>query len=104
MSDAMNKAVHARLSSAQREEWDRLGGAEWLRKALDISIGSKYAGVSAVHELTGVLYAFAPLDQWCIANGSVSKMGDCKVNGLASAWPADAWRDVYGIDLAALFA
>lgn len=104
MSTAMTSAIHARLTTEQRAEWDRIGAADWLRAALDLSARTSSAGIGLVERHTGTLYRFEPLNRWCAVHGVPVLMAECPVNGEASAWPARAWLEVYGIDLAALFA
>ena len=104
MSTAMTSAIHARLTTEQRAEWDRIGAADWLRAALDLSAKSSRAGIAMVQEKTGVLYKFEPLNHWCAVNGVPVVMAECPVNGEASAWPAKAWLEVHRVDLADLFA
>lgn len=103
MNAALTSAIHARLTDDQRAEWDRLGSADWLRAALDLSAKSSCAGIALVREKTGVLYKFEPLNHWCAVNGVPVHMAECPVNGEASAWPAKAWLEVHGVDLSGLF-
>ena len=103
MSNVMTSSIHARLTEAQRAEWDRIGAADWLRNALDLSANTSRAGIGLVEQRTGTLYRFEPLNRWCAVHGVPVLMAECPVNGEASAWPAEAWLKVHGVDLSALF-
>ena len=103
MSNVMTSSIHARLTEAQRAEWDRIGAADWLRAALDLSANASRAGIAMVEQQTGTLYRFEPLNRWCAAHGVPVLIAECPVNGEASAWQAEAWLQVYGVDLNVIF-
>lgn len=65
---------------------------------------SRHATILHVEHATGGSYDFVGLRRWCKANGiSAEVVPDKRFPKGVKAWPAGAWLEVYGIDLAAVF-
>lgn len=74
--------------------------------ANELGRGALQATMIAVEKANGCTYGkqgFRPLKKWCKANGVTAAKVPCPRYGEASAWPAAAWLEVYGVDLAGLF-
>lgn len=74
--------------------------------ANELGRGAHQATMIAVEKANGCAYGkqgFRPLKKWCKANDITAAKVPCPRYGEASAWPAAAWLDVYGVDLAGLF-
>ena len=63
------------------------------------------ATINKVKSVTGIKYNWKPLHQWCIDNDIVPKL--VNLNDYDSShvklYPAQAWYDVYGLELHTLF-
>lgn len=68
-----------------------------------LGCNEKHATVKAVHGATGMTYAWLPLRRWCKAFDQSPKNVVDPLYGAVKAWPADAWAEVHGVDLAELF-
>ena len=75
--------------------------AEQLRHELGFSV--RHATVMQVNARTGQEFDYVPLRRWCKQRGIKAVSVPDKRYESVKAWPADAWRDAYGIDLCALF-
>lgn len=61
------------------------------------------ATVLAIERLTGKSYTWPPLNKWCKSHGvKPSKVHDNRY-GKVNAYPAQAWLDVYQVDLVSIF-
>lgn len=77
-------------------------------KQLEEELGhnQNYATMIAVEKATGekmAKNAYVALRKWCKKNGQSPKKVPDKRYGEVQAWPAQAWFDIYDIDLKALF-
>ena len=86
----------ASAASAKRE-------AAKLKDQLGFS--ARHATILQVEDATGADYDFVPLRRWCKAHEvTPESVPDKRYPKGVKAWPAAAWMDVYGVDIAALFA
>ena len=86
----------ASAASAKRE-------AAKLKDQLGFS--ARHATILQVEDATGADYDFVPLRRWCKAHEVTPEtVPDKRYPKGVKAWPAAAWMDVYGVDIAALFA
>ncbi|TBW11698.1 ORF6N domain-containing protein [Azotobacter chroococcum subsp. isscasi] len=72
----------------------------------ELGRGIRHATIVAVEKASGCKFGtqgFRPLQKWCKAHGVTPPKVPCPRYGEATSWPADAWREVYGIDLGELF-
>jgi len=72
----------------------------------ELGRGVMHATVIAVEKASGRKFGaqgFRPLKKWCKAHGVTPPKVPCPRYGKAVSWPADAWSEVYGVDLADLF-
>ena len=68
-----------------------------------IGQSKRNATVLAVERLTSKAYTWQPLNKWCKSHGvKPSKVHDERY-GKVNTYPAQAWMDVYKVDLFALF-
>jgi phage regulator Rha-like protein len=68
-----------------------------------IGQSKKNATVLAVERLTSNTYTWQPLNKWCKAHGvKPQKVHDDRY-GKVNTYPYQAWMDVYGVNLSALF-
>lgn len=68
--------------------------------------GAQHATIIAVEKVSGRRFGtqgFRPLKQWCKAHDVTPPKVPCPRYGEAVSWPAEAWREVYGVDLGELF-
>lgn len=85
----------AAASAAKRE-------AARLKDALGFS--TRHATILQVEHAIGSDFDFVPLRRWCKANEVAPEtVPDKRYPKGVKAWPAGAWLDVYGVDIAALF-
>ena len=68
-----------------------------------IGQSKKNATVLAVERLTSKTYKWQPLNKWCKAHGVNPKKVIDGRYGEVNTYPAQAWMDVYKVDLFALF-
>ena len=68
-----------------------------------IGQSKKNATVLAVERLTSKTYTWQPLNKWCMAHGVNPKKVIDGRYGKVNTYPAQAWMDVYKVDLFALF-
>ena len=68
-----------------------------------IGQSKKNATVLAVERLTSKTYTWQPLNKWCKAHGVNPKKVIDGRYGKVNTYPAQAWMDVYKVDLFALF-
>jgi hypothetical protein len=79
---------------------------EAARLAQELGRGAQHATILAVEKASGRRFGtqgFRPLKQWCKAHDVTPPKVPCPRYGKAVSWPADAWREVYGIELGELF-
>lgn len=68
-----------------------------------IGQSKRNATILAVERLTGKSYTWPPLNKWCKSHGvKPSKVHDDRY-GKVNTYPAQAWKDVYRVDLSELF-
>lgn len=68
-----------------------------------IGQSKRNATILAVERLTGKSYTWPPLNKWCKSHGvKPSKVHDDRY-GKVNTYPAQAWTDVYRVDLSELF-
>ena len=85
----------------------QLGGTtKQLNQVKSLTGASKNeATINKVKSVTGIKYNWRPLHQWCIDNDIVPKL--VNLNDYDSSqvklYPAQAWYDVYGLELHTLF-
>lgn len=85
----------ANVAKANREVarlMDRLGN------------NTRHATVKAVEKAAGKRFDWAPLRRWCTAHAVIAEDVPDPLYGSVKSWPADAWGEIYGIDLQELFA
>jgi len=77
-------------------EIDRIGQQQATN-----SLAIQYATCEQVSKATDWPYEWHPLRQWC--NRFKQKPIDLEINGnTVKAWPASAWKAVFGVDILAL--
>lgn len=72
----------------------------------ELGRGTRHATIIAVEKASGRKFGtqgFRPLKKWCTEHDVTPPKVPCPRYGEAVSWPADAWREVYGIDLGELF-
>jgi hypothetical protein len=72
----------------------------------ELGRNSLHATIISVEKATGQDFGkqgFRPLQKWCKSRSITSQKVPCPRYGEAAAWPAAAWADCYGINLADLF-
>lgn len=72
----------------------------------ELGRGVQHATIIAVEKASGRRFGtqgFRPLKQWCKAHDVAPPKVPCPRYGEAVSWPAEAWREVYGVDLGELF-
>jgi hypothetical protein len=84
----------ATASAAKRE-------ANKLRDALGFN--ARHATVKAVEKATKAKYEWRPLRKYCDEHGLPAMYVTDPLYGEVRAWPAGAWADVHGVDIAELF-
>ena len=68
-----------------------------------IGQSKKNATVLAVERLTSNTYTWQPLNKWCKAHGVKPQKVHDERYGKVNTYPSQAWKDVYNVDLSALF-
>ena len=68
-----------------------------------IGQSKKNATTLSVERMTGKTYTWQPLNKWCKAHGVNPKKVIDGRYGKVNTYPAQAWMDVYKVDLFALF-
>ena len=79
---------------------------EAARLAQELGRGTRHATVTAVESATGRKFGrqgFQPLKAWCKRLDVTAPKAQCPRYGEVRSWPAQAWMEVYGVDLAELF-
>lgn len=85
----------------------QLGGTtKQLNQVKSMTGASKNeATINKVKSITGIKYDWRPLNQWCVDNDIVPRL--ISLNDYDSSqvklYPAQAWYDVYGLELFTLF-
>ncbi|MGA3682502.1 ORF6N domain-containing protein [Pseudomonas graminis] len=72
----------------------------------DLGLGTRQAAALAVEKVAGRKFGvsgYVPLRRWCKDRGITAPKVFHPTFGFVRCWPAGAWLDVYGIDLAAFF-
>ncbi|MDV2438013.1 Rha family transcriptional regulator [Acinetobacter gerneri] len=68
-----------------------------------IGQSKRNATTLAVERMTGKTYAWQPLNKWCKSHGvKPQKVHDDRY-GKVNTYPLQAWKDIYNVDLSALF-
>lgn len=68
-----------------------------------LGFNTRHATVKAVDAATKKPHAWLPLRKWCTAHGVEPQSVTDPLYGTVKTWPADAWGEVYGVDLQELF-
>jgi phage regulator Rha-like protein len=84
----------AKAASAVREV-NRLKG--------ELGRNQQHATIVAVEKASGQQYHWLPLRRWCADRGVQPASVPDPRYGEVKAWPADAWGEVFGVDLQELF-
>ncbi|EGI6465570.1 ORF6N domain-containing protein [Salmonella enterica subsp. enterica serovar Kisarawe] len=110
---AEERAKHAERTKSQisrKREASALGklsAAKRRCRMLEEQLGEsvKHATIIKVENATGRKgeFTYLLLRRWCKENGVLSESVPDERYGSVKSWPADAWLDVYGIDLKSLF-
>ncbi|MNZ30539.1 ORF6N domain protein [compost metagenome] len=106
-----DQAIADRALIGSRREATAMASAsaakrEAARLAQELGRGVQHATILAVEKASGRRFGtqgFRPLKQWCKAHDVTPPKVPCPRYGKAVSWPADAWQEVYGIDLGELF-
>lgn len=72
----------------------------------ELGRGTQHATIIAVEKATGLRFGaqgFRPLKNWCLRYDVQPPKVPCPRYGKAVSWPAQAWMEVYSVDLAELF-
>lgn len=75
------------------------------KKAIEAKLGRciNHASILAVQNATGASYAWHPLKAYCSKNGLPQVKAHDERWGKVNTYPAQAWLEVYGVDIVALF-
>lgn len=68
-----------------------------------IGQSTKHATVLAVERLTGKTFTWRPLNDWCKSHGLIASKVSDERYGQVNTYPAQAWMDIYEVDLSILF-
>lgn len=103
-----DEAIRTKALIGSRREASAMGKASaavrMANKLRDqLGFNTRHATVTAVENATGEKYEWLPLRKWCKAHGVTPETIPDKRYGEVKAWPADAWGEVYGVDLAEVF-
>ena len=95
------KRLKQELPTSYREALEALVQKEEEK----LELTDQEATINKVKSATGIKYNWRPLHQWCIDNDTVPKL--VNLNDYDSSqvklYPAQAWYDVYGLELHTLF-
>ena len=99
--------VEAQIGS-RREATAMASAAAAKREAAklkdQLGFSARHATILQVEDATGADYDFVPLRRWCkVHEVTPETVPDKRYPKGVKAWPAAAWMDVYGVDLAELF-
>lgn len=95
ISDRKTATAMATASAAKREA---------ARLKHELGFSARHATILQVEVAIGGDFDFAPLRRWCKANEVTPQtVPDKRYPKGVKAWPAGAWADCYGVDLAELF-
>ena len=95
ISDRKTATAMATASAAKREA---------ARLKHELGFSARHATILQVEAAIGGDFDFAPLRRWCKANEVTPQtVPDKRYPKGVKAWPAGAWADCYGVDLAELF-
>lgn len=74
-------------------------------KAIEAELGRciNHATILAVQNATGCEYSWRPLKAYCKAKGIDPVKVHCPRFKFVQSWPAQAWIEVHGVDIVALF-
>ena len=74
-------------------------------KAIEAELGRciDHATILAVQNATGCEYSWRPLKAYCTAKGIDPVKVHCPRFKFVQSWPAEAWLEVHGVDIVALF-
>ncbi len=111
LADQRDHAVATKAEIGSRREATAMAKAsaatrENSRLRDELGWSSRQATILAVEKVTGMpegTYGWRPLKAWCQKNGVTPQVVPDRHYVEVKAWPAGAWRDVYGIDLGSLF-
>lgn len=103
-----DEAIRTKALIGSRREASAMGKASaavrLANKLRDqLGFNTRHATVTAVENATGEKYEWLPLRKWCKEHGVTPETIPDKRYGEVKAWPADAWGEVYGVDLADVF-
>ena len=95
ISDRKTATAMATASAAKREA---------ARLKHELGFSARHATILQVEVAIGGDFDFAPLRRWCKAHEVTPQtVPDKRYPKGVKAWPAGAWADCYGVDLAELF-
>lgn len=103
-----DEAIRTKALIGSRREASAMGKASAAVRIANklrdqLGFNTRHATVTAVENATGEKYEWLPLRKWCKAHGVTPETIPDKRYGEVKAWPADAWGEVYGVDLAEVF-
>lgn len=104
-----DEAIRTKALIGSRREASAMGKASAAVREANklrdrLGFNTRHATVTAVENVTKEKYEWLPLRKWCKAHGVTPETIPDKRYGEVKAWPADAWGEVYGVDLAEVFA
>lgn len=76
---------------------------EVARLLEEVGRSHKSATVKAVKKKIGIEYDWRHLKSYCLIHNLEARTVDDEQYGSVRSWPAEAWRDVYDVDLKTLF-
>lgn len=104
-----DEAIRTKALIGSRREASAMGKASAAVREANklrdrLGFNTRHATITAVENVTNGKYEWRPLRKWCEAHGVTPETIPDKRYGEVKAWPADAWGEVYGVDLAEVFA
>lgn len=108
LADAVDKLEQTKHYIENKKVATALGTAGAKSKQLEhlknsFGMGKDKASINGVYIATGLKYKWQPLKQWCIDNDVEPEQISEYMYGLVKLYPAQAWLDVYALDLTKLF-
>lgn len=109
ISAERDEAIRTKAQIGSRREATAMAtAAKAAREAAqlrhELGFSARHATLLQVSSKTGQEFDFVPLRRWCKQHGiKAVSVSDKRYPDGVKAWPADAWLDVYGIDLGLLF-
>lgn len=109
ISAERDEAIRTKAQIGSRREATAMAtAAKAAREAAqlrhELGFSARHATLLQVSSKMGQEFDFVPLRRWCKRHGiKAVSVPDKRYPDGVKAWPADAWLDVYGIDLGLLF-